>query len=174
MATMTYRRVLRANMLLVLVLIGLGVLGNHFYPKIVPVDHPDRRVTAAVATTTVATVTINGVAIKAEIADAPATREQGLSGRGGLAKNHGMLFLFDHLDRYTFWMKDMRFALDLVWIGADGRIVDITPEVLPSSYPATFSPKSPVAVVLEVPAGTAKREIFSIGDVVNIFISRNP
>lgn len=173
MVTINYNRVLGANLLLVIVLVGLGVLFNHFYHTSV-VERQAAKYADGTREATTTVVVINGVAIESEVVDTPAAREQGLSGRGELEKNHGMLFLFDHPDRYSFWMKDMRFSLDLIWIGSDGRIVDITPDVAPASYPSTFTSRKPVVAVLEVPAGTAKREFFSIGDHVRNLTSRNP
>ena len=68
-----------------------------------------------------------------------------------------MLFIFPTPAPRAFWMKDMRFALDIIWIGSDLRVVDITENALPESYPATFSPRAPAQFVLEVPAGLVPR-----------------
>ena len=57
------------------------------------------------------------------------TKEQivaGLSHRPFLQASHGMLFLFDHSAKFKFWMKGMRFPLDIMWINEDYKIVDIT------------------------------------------------
>ena len=96
-----------------------------------------------------------GGAIKAEIADTEASREQGLSGRASLPKDSGMLFVFPNAGVYGFWMKDMRFPLDMVWIGADLKVAGVAPGVTPESYPNIFYPPSNVLYVLELPAGSA-------------------
>ncbi|OHA85158.1 MAG: hypothetical protein A2408_03460 [Candidatus Yonathbacteria bacterium RIFOXYC1_FULL_52_10] len=117
---------------------------------------------------------IRGVPIEIEIVDTLSTREQGLSGRTTLGEREGMLFVFETAEVYRFWMKDMMFPLDIIWIGEDWRVVDITHNALPTSYPATFAPQTPARYVLEVPAGTAKRESFAIGDEVTRIIRTGP
>lgn len=93
--------------------------------------------------------------ISAEVADTEASREQGLSGRAPLPADAGMLFVFDTPGQYGFWMKDMDFSLDLVWIGADKTVVDVTKNVASSTYPSIFMPQAPVLYVLEMDAGSS-------------------
>src|SRR4026208_1251957 len=71
------------------------------------------------------TVTINGHTLNIEIAQTQIEREKGLSGRDTLPENSGMLFVFDKPDYYAFWMKDMKFPLDFIWI-RDQKVVQIT------------------------------------------------
>lgn len=110
-------------------------------------------------------LTVAGTEIAVEIRSTPEERAQGLSGRPTLPEGHGMLFVFEEAGKYGFWMPDMHFAIDIVWIGADRRIVDIARDVSPESYPATFTPKADALYVLEVPAGTASRFGWQAGDV---------
>lgn len=105
--------------------------------------------------------------IAVEIARTPEARVQGLSGRAGLPPNTGMLFVYEEADRYGFWMKDMNFALDMVWI-ADGEVVAITENVQPESYPKSFYPPKPVTMMLEVEAGTAAERGWETGDRVKL------
>lgn len=95
-------------------------------------------------------------AIRAEVAETPASRERGLSGRASMPAAEGMLFIFSVPDMYGFWMKDMKFSLDLVWIGADKKIAGISENAKPESYPQLFFPPRPVPYVLELNAGAAK------------------
>ncbi len=107
----------------------------------------------------------------AYLADTPVLRERGLSGTTGLPNNSGMLFVFDQPDKYAFWMKDMNYPLDFIWIGgSDGQYVvsDITENVLPESYPKTYSPKEPISIVFEVKSGTISAEKIQIGDTVKL------
>lgn len=83
-----------------------------------------------------------------------------------------MLFVFDRPDRYGFWMRDMHFAIDIVWIDNNWRIVDITHELTPESYPNTFAPSAPALYALEVPAGSALRYSWKVGDSVD-FVASN-
>lgn len=95
-------------------------------------------------------------------------KQQGLSGRDPLPDNHGMIFVYRDKQQYPFWMIDMKFALDFIWID-DTKIVDITenvPAPLPGQQPETVSPKQPVNRILEVNAGTVERLGIQIGDTV--------
>jgi len=114
----------------------------------------------------VALIAINSLRFSAEVADTPELRELGLSYRDRLEENTGMVFIFDTPTATSFWMKDMNFSIDIVWIRADGAIVDITENLAPETYPDTFRPKAPVQYVLEVNAGWAKEHNVSIGDKV--------
>lgn len=95
-------------------------------------------------------VSIGKTNIPVSIADTEATRELGLSGTTSLTKGSGKLFIFPRPDKYGFWMKDMKYSLDLVWIDAAFRIVDVTKNATPASYPNVFYAKEPVLFVLEV------------------------
>jgi len=112
------------------------------------------------------TVTINGQMINVSIARTEDEQAQGLSGRAPLASNEGMLFLFDKPDRIGFWMKDMNFSIDMIWIGPDRRILYIVPNAAPETYPHVFVPPAPSAVVLEVAANMASRLGWKPGDEV--------
>ncbi|MBI5788501.1 MAG: DUF192 domain-containing protein [Candidatus Schekmanbacteria bacterium] len=115
------------------------------------------------------TVRINTCSFQAELADTMELRQQGLSGRKQLADNAAMLFVFAQNGYHGFWMKDMNFSLDLIWI-KEGTIVDITADVPPavgdeSKWPRYF-PKRKADQVLEIKAGTAKKCGMKIGDWV--------
>src|SRR3972149_4363578 len=86
-------------------------------------------------------VRVNSAVIKTEIAGTPAERTRGLSGRECIGKNQGMLFVFDKPDYYPFWMKNMRFPIDIIWIDASKKVVYVKSNVAPSSYPQTFVSK---------------------------------
>jgi uncharacterized membrane protein (UPF0127 family) len=88
------------------------------------------------------------------LADTPDTRERGLSGLPRLASSTGMLFLFDESAPREFWMKEMRFPLDIVWMNESWKVVGITRNATPDSFPARFLSPGPVRYALEVPAGT--------------------
>jgi len=107
-----------------------------------------------------AEVVIDGrIRVTADVASTPATREKGLSGRESLGPDEGVLFIFMRADRYAFWMKDMKFPIDILWI-KDNEIVDITTDVpLPASGDELkrYFPMYAVDKVLEVPAGFAAR-----------------
>jgi uncharacterized membrane protein (UPF0127 family) len=116
-----------------------------------------------------AVLKLNDCSIQVEIADTPALRQRGLSGRKHLAENAGMLFIFERPDYHSFWMKDMNFPLDLIWI-LNGKIVDITSRVPPPSGPVCkfthYRPSSPANRVLEVKAGVAEKCGVKVGDEI--------
>ncbi len=98
-----------------------------------------------------------------EIADTAEERARGLSGRDALPDDYGLLFIFPEDVTPAFWMKDMRFPIDIVWIAADGRIAGVTAEVSPETYPETFGPPELVRYVLEMAAGEAARRGYATG-----------
>lgn len=114
------------------------------------------------------TIQINERIIRVEIADSPSERERGLSGKEGLAEDEGMLFVFEEDGRPAFWMKDMLFAIDIVWISRDGAIVHIEENVAPETYPASFAPRSEARYVVELPAGYASKYTVRLGDIVRL------
>jgi uncharacterized membrane protein (UPF0127 family) len=95
----------------------------------------------------------------------------GLSGRASLAEGKGMLFVFEKPDTYGFWMKDMNFPIDMIFIGEDKKVVTVVAHASPESYkknpPEVFYPAKPVLFVLEVPAGFAKEHGVEEGMVMS-------
>lgn len=111
------------------------------------------------------------------VADTNSKREQGLSGTKNLAEDTGMIFIFNSETRPAFWMKDMNYNLDLIWINKN-KIIGITADVpaptcnlsletcnsnLPLYYPPSL-----VDQVLEVNAGWAKKNDIKIGDLIDL------
>jgi uncharacterized protein len=118
---------------------------------------------------TLPTIELAGQIVRVSIADSAEERMQGLSGRAGLAPDEGMLFVFEKEGKYSFWMKDMRFSIDIVWISNSGEIVDMHEFVVPESYPTTtFTSREPARYVLELPAGWAKTYNAKIGEYVRL------
>lgn len=103
-----------------------------------------------------------------EVAQTSAEREKGLSGHHPLNSNQGMLFIYPTPGIYSFWMNEMRFAIDIVWISENKRIINITRNVSPTTYPQTFKPPSPVQFVLEIPAGSADEYQLQIGNQLKL------
>ncbi len=114
-------------------------------------------------------LTIGATTLAVELADTSGLRHRGLSGRAGLPDRTGMLFVFPVPGRYSFWMQDMRFALDFIWIN-NHSVVQISPTILPPSHNAgqiiTLTPDQPVDRVLEVPAGFVAQYGIKVSDKV--------
>lgn len=113
-------------------------------------------------------VSIGKTNIPVSIADTEATRELGLSGTTSLTKGSGKLFIFENPGKYGFWMKDMNYSLDIVWIDATFHVVDITKNVTPESYPIVFYAKEPILFVLEVNSGDSSVLNIKPGAIVEI------
>lgn len=96
---------------------------------------------------------IDGLNLNVELANTVEKRTIGLSGRKKMGNNQGMLFAFDSPGFYSFWMKDMNFPIDVIWISKNLKIVDITENVQPGSFPQKFVSGEMAQYVLEVNAG---------------------
>ena len=112
-------------------------------------------------------VEINDIIIPVELVDTPEKHIQGLSDRKEL--NGGMLFLFDERQVRSFWMKNMHFPIDIIWI-SHRRVVNISKNLQPEGKnpKKTYSSIYPVYYVLEVNAGFCEENNISIGDRVKI------
>lgn len=106
-------------------------------------------------------------AINVEIVDTPQSRQLGLSGRESLDENQGMVFVFDNIDtRNCFWMKDMQFAIDMIWLDEEKRVVSIADNVAPETFPQSFCPQEPAKYGLEVGAGRSVELGIYTGEVL--------
>ncbi len=101
----------------------------------------------------------DGSRIKLELAITDQERADGLMFRDQLAADGGMLFIFDRDERWPFWMKNTFIPLDLIWISATGRVVDVRPNVQPCRYDPCpgYDPSGPARAVLEVNARFAAK-----------------
>ena len=118
-----------------------------------------------------AEIVVGGVPLTVELAYRPADTARGLGYRDGLEPGTGMLFLFEEPGPRSFWMKGMRFCLDIIWI-EDGIIQGAAESVCPDpdgiddkDRPSQKSPV-PVSYVLEVPAGWMAANGFGAGTPV--------
>lgn len=121
---------------------------------------------------TTPTAVINGHVLQLEVVRTPEEQARGLSGREKLAENSGMLFVFEESLVPSFWMKDMNFPIDIIWIGSDKRIVDISANIAPETFPQLFHPRAPVQYVLEVNAGWAQNHNLSLGGEITLDLSQ--
>lgn len=106
------------------------------------------------------------------IENTQAGRELGLGGRTGLSENSAMLFVFDKPDTYPFWMKDMKFPIDILWLDESYRIVHIESDLSPDTYPQTFAPSEKSHFVLETAAHFAEKNNLKIGEVLMISLPK--
>jgi uncharacterized membrane protein (UPF0127 family) len=104
-------------------------------------------------------------AVTVEVLDTDAKRIKGLSGRSSIPQNHVLYFVFDEADYHGIWMKDMHFAIDIIWLNDYNEVITIRKNVSPETYPEVFYPAKPARFVLEAKAGFADRSNLKIGDV---------
>jgi len=125
------------------------------------------------ATTTISTP--NG-AIVAQIADTPDKATQGLSDRTSLPIGTGMLFVFPAPAPEYMWMKDMNFALDMVWLDQNKTVVYAVPNISPDTYkrnpPEIFFSPTNALYVIELPAGDISRLGITLGAKLNFDLTK--
>jgi uncharacterized membrane protein (UPF0127 family) len=111
----------------------------------------------------------SGAEFTLEIASDPAARARGYMGREAVGSHEGMLFVFEEAGRHAFWMKDCRVRLDIVWLDATLRVVDVARDRPPcpggGECPEVV-PLEAAKYVLEFAGGTARREGLKTGDRV--------
>jgi uncharacterized membrane protein (UPF0127 family) len=110
------------------------------------------------------TIVLGGRVFSVEVVDTKAQLEKGLSGHSALSKNEGMFFVFQKPDNYGFWMKDMTFPIDIIWLNQNMQITHIETNVEPKTYPKIFYPNSPSLYALEIKAGETNALHLKSGD----------
>lgn len=111
--------------------------------------------------------------VPVELALAPAEQQLGLGYRNELKPGTGMLFPFPEASEQSFWMKGMRFCLDIIWIeqgeikGAAERACPDPPGTSDADR-ARFRSGEPVSYVLEMPAGWMASNGYTVGTPVMI------
>lgn len=110
------------------------------------------------------TVTVSGTKFTTEFKTTAAERTQGLSGRKSINEKHTMLFAFEDMKERCFWMKDMKFSIDIVWLDQSKKVVAVEQNVSPDTYPQNFCHQA--QYVVEFRAGSLQKYTISIGDTV--------
>ena len=102
----------------------------------------------------------------AEIVEKQKDQEKGLSNRQNLCHECAMLFLFNSSARRNFWMKDMRFDVDIIWIQGD-KIVGISPQIsYEKGEKEIVNSVVDIDKAIEINAGTVKRLGLKVGDKI--------
>jgi uncharacterized membrane protein (UPF0127 family) len=115
-------------------------------------------------------VELDGKRFSIEIAETEAAREHGLMDRTKMAADHGMLFVFEDDKPRTFWMKDTKIPLDMLFFDADKHLVSIKHDAPPCTADPCpiYSSGAPARYVLELNAGQAAKLSLTSGDVIQI------
>jgi uncharacterized membrane protein (UPF0127 family) len=113
-------------------------------------------------------VCIRGTCFDAEIAVTAFERGRGLMFRDSLAKDRGMLFVFPEEGQHLFWMKNTKIELDMIFIGADQKVVGFSHRAKPCTADPCdrYGPEGASAYVLEIAGGLAATYGFAKGDRV--------
>jgi uncharacterized membrane protein (UPF0127 family) len=117
----------------------------------------------------------DGAAVTAELAVTDAERQLGLMFRPKINDDQAMLFIFEEEGIHSFWMKNMRFSIDILWLDKDRRIVHMEEQVpacaqdpcpsYPTSQPARF--------VLEIRSGGAAAHKLKLYDRLDFILPRD-
>jgi len=117
-------------------------------------------------------VKIGDTEIKAEIADTLIKRTKGLMFRKSLPENEGMLFVFNEGDYHSFWMMNMSFPIDIIWVNEEKKVVDVVKNAQPCKLRcSTYKPKEKAMYVLEVNANFTEKHGIEIGSSLDFKLS---
>lgn len=116
-------------------------------------------------------IKINNQTFKLSLAKTSQEKEVGLSTTESLPEDQGMLFIFEKPDYYPFWMKNMKFPIDIIYINNDQIVAihkNLKPPTNPNDAAVIYTPQEPASKVLEINAGLSEKYDFKKGDKVKI------
>ncbi|HKR72629.1 MAG TPA: DUF192 domain-containing protein [Candidatus Nitrosocosmicus sp.] len=152
---------------LTLMLIACFMLGEAAFSSALDSSGSGAGSTEDVRSTSV--VKVNNMSIDVILASTPSDQSKGLAIRDSLNENEGMLFVFKNPQKHSFWMKDMKFPIDIIWADSVGKIVHIEKNLQPCIFllPCTsYSPTSDSLYVLEVVSNFTNKYNVNIGDQI--------
>ncbi len=163
------------NLIAVLIVLFLGVGGyiawERSQPKPAPILTEEQIAEQAVIDEWYVPLTpirIENIEMQASVANDTETRTKGLSGTPYLPEGVVKLFVFEESQEWGFWMKDMKYPIDIIWVDATGKIVHIEESISPATYPMSFVPHKPARYVVETVAGFVEQNKIEVGDTVII------
>lgn len=115
-------------------------------------------------------VTVNDKSFNVKIAKTEKDRQIGLSKTDKITENQGMLFIFEKADYHSFWMKDMEFPIDIIYI-KDNKVTTVIENAIPGDREENleiYQPDEASDKVLEVSAGSAKKYNIKKGTLIKI------
>ena len=113
-------------------------------------------------------ILINGKKIIMDVADDKCKIELGLSGTKEIKNSQGMLFVFDKIGNYGFWMKGMNYSIDVLWVDDDLSIIGIEKNLNPDTYPNIFGQKYLFKYVVELPSGFSDENNIVVGNKISV------
>jgi len=113
----------------------------------------------------------DGSTVHVELATNDKERDYGLMGRVSLPQGRGMLFVHNETAPHPYWMYHCKIGLDILWMDADHRIVEMSPNTPPCTGKAATCPnyggQEPSKYVLELPVGSIAKHRLAIGQTIN-------
>jgi uncharacterized membrane protein (UPF0127 family) len=127
-----------------------------------------------------ARVIVNGVELNADLAVTEEQQTKGLAVKDHLKENEGMLFVYEQPSRQEFWMKDMKFPIDIIWLDSNGTVVHIEHNLQPCvsilntgssilNCP-TYTPDKDSLYVLETVAGFSQKYNVTVGTHIDFYL----
>ncbi len=114
-----------------------------------------------------AIVTVNHYPLQVMVADTEQKRSEGLAIKDHIDENEGMLFVFQKSGNLKFWMKDMKFPIDIIWLDENQVVRYIMPNLTPCrsySLCPNYGPDQKMRYVLETTSGFAARHHIVINE----------
>ncbi len=114
----------------------------------------------------------DGETIFADLAKTEEERTRGLMFRNTLNDDQGMLFVFEQEEFYSFWMKNMNFAIDILWLDRQKRIVHLEHNVPPCKKAPcpSYAPLVPAKYVLELKAGSIEKRKLKMYEKIDFIL----
>ena len=150
-----------------LMFVVFGIIGLIFISRIVIKSHNDEDFINYYRPQSTTKISFANGFIIADIAVSSFDRQKGLSDKKMIGDNSGLLFVFENSDRHGFWMKDMNFPIDIVWIDENKKIVGISSNLSPETYPEIFLPPQNIKYALEINADMAKKYNLATGTTLS-------
>jgi uncharacterized membrane protein (UPF0127 family) len=128
---------------------------------------------ASAATPAVVPLTLpSGTVLQAEVMVKDEDRAMGLMFRPSLPRDRGMLFVFETSDFHGIWMKNCKFAIDILWLDEQRNVVHVAEAVPPcKAEPCpVYNPLRKASFVVELNAGQARREKAVIGSTLGFVL----
>ncbi len=115
-----------------------------------------------------------GQALHVEVAESPIRRQLGYMFRERVGPEDGMIFLFEEAAFHSFWMKNVRFSLDLLWMAGDGTVVDASLETPPCREDPcpSYRPMARALYVLELAGGRAEKLGIRPGQTLQVLLPK--
>ena len=121
------------------------------------------------------TISINGFKVLLALASTDEERIKGLSGLEKLNESEGMVFLFDQPSKQGFWMNEMRFPIDIIWLDSNSRVVHIEKNLEPCRMffgCPVYEPQVDSLYVLELRAGFTNDHAIKNGTKINLNLTQ--